>query len=144
MRDGRMLPFFQLWLAGTLVFLLGTGLVFRPDRDAAQYWQHRSVSAQPSDVTERQLLARIRLLQNQGLSQEQIEIELLSHGTLSRSVLSEKIELSTALRAGEHAKRRLTSFLVTGLIPPLIALELGLLLVLMRRGSRSWRLMRLN
>ena len=37
MKVTRRCGFYRLWLVGTLVLLIGTGLILRPDHDAAQY-----------------------------------------------------------------------------------------------------------
>jgi hypothetical protein len=138
MRTIRRHKFFRLWLAVTLVFLLGTGLALRPDRDAAQYWTHQSVGIDVSDITARQAVTHIRLLQGRGLSLDLVRRELLSSSALTDTVLTELIQLHAALAAKDHAKAQLTLFASIALIPPLLLLELGVALIWTRRGFRAW------
>ena len=127
-----------LWLAGTLVLLLGTGLTLRPDRDAAQYFKHQHIESVESDVQVRQLLTHIRFLQGKGLTLEQIKSELLSSGSLTNEALSKVVELNAALGVREHAKERLALFASVALLPPLLILELGAVLFWARRGFKAW------
>jgi hypothetical protein len=132
---GRLLP---LCLAGTFVILLGTGLVLRPDRDAAQYLKHKHIEMAASDVHVRQLITHTRLLQGKDLTFDQIRSELLKSGSLNNDALNKMVELKAALDVSEHAQERLTLFVTVALLPPLIILELGAALFWTRRGFRVW------
>ena len=133
----RRCGLFRLWLVGTLVLLIGAGLVLRPDRDAAQYLKHQHVETAESDLQTRQLFTHIRLLQGGGLALDRIESELLNSEFLTDEVLTEMIELNAALNAKAHAKDRLTLFATVGLLLPLIILELGAALIWAPRGFRA-------
>ena len=74
----------QLWLAATLVILIGAGLVLRPDRDAVQYLKYQDVEIYPSDLQIRQLVTHIRLLQGNEFALDQIKEHLLSTRSLSQ------------------------------------------------------------
>ncbi len=130
--------FYRLWLVGTLVLLIGAGLVLRPDRDAAQYLKHQHVESAESDVQVRQLITHTRYLQGKGLTFEQIKSELLNSGSLTDEVLSTVVELKVNLGVRQHAKERLILFATIALFPPLIILELGVVLFWARRGFRAW------
>lgn len=56
----RRCGLFRLWLVGTLVLLIGTGLILRPDHDAAQYLKHQHIESAESDVQVRQLITHTR------------------------------------------------------------------------------------
>lgn len=127
-----------LWLAGTLVFLLGTGLVLRPDRDAAQYLKYKHIEMAASDVQVRQLITHTRLLQGKDRTFDQIRSALLKNGSLNNDALNKMVQLKAALDVSEHAQERLTLFVIVALLPPLIILELGAALFWTRRGFRVW------
>ena len=127
----------RLWLAGTLVLILGTGLVLRPDQDAAQYLKHQHIESAESDVQVRQLITHTRYLQRKGLTVEQIKSELFNSGSLTDEVLSKVVELKASLGVRQHAKERLILFATIALFPPLIILELGVVLFWARRGFRA-------
>jgi len=132
----RRCGLFRLWLVGTLVLLIGAGLVLRPDREAAQYLDLQHVESADSDLQSRQLFTQIRLLQGDGLTLDRIKSELLNSGSLTIGVLTEMIALNAALNARDHAKDRLTLFATVGLLLPLIILELGAALIWAPRGFR--------
>ncbi len=134
----RRCGFFRLWLVGTLVLLIGAGLVLRPDRDAAQYLDLQHVEVDESDLQTSQLATHIRLLRGDGLTFDRIKSELLNGGFLTHEVLTEMIELNAALSAKDHAKDRLTLFLTVGLLLPLTILELGTALIWAPRAFRVW------
>ena len=133
----RRCGLFRLWLVGTLVLLIGAGLVLRPDRDAAQYLDLQHVEGAESDLQSRQLFTQIRLLRGDGLTLDRIESELLNSGSPTHEVLTEMIALNAALNAKDHAKDRLTLFATVGLLLPLIILELGAALIWAPRGFRA-------
>jgi len=56
----RRCGLFRLWLVGTLVLLIGAGLVLRPDREAAQYLDLQHLEIAESDVQVRQLITHTR------------------------------------------------------------------------------------
>jgi hypothetical protein len=124
-------------MVGTLVLLIGAGLVLRPDREAAQYLDLQHVESADSDLQSRQLLTQIRLLRGDGLTLDQIESELFNSGPPTHEVLTEMIALNAALNAKDHAKDRLTLFATVGLLLPLIILELGAALIWAPRGFRA-------
>jgi len=130
--------FVRLWLAGTLVLVLGTGLVLRPDQVAVQYLKHQHIERADSDEQVRQLITHNSLLQGKGLTSEQIKKELLNSGSLTDEILSKVVELKVGLGIRQHAKERLTFFATIALFPPLIILELGVALFWARRGIRAW------
>ncbi len=134
----RRCGLFRLWLVGTLILLIGAGLVLRPDRDAAQYLKHQHIETAESDVQVRQLITHTRYLQGKGLTFDQIKSELLNSGSLTNEVLNKMVELKAALGVREHAKERLILFATIALFPPLIILELGVVLFWVRRGFRAW------
>ncbi len=134
----RRCGLFRLWLVGTLVLLIGAGLVLRPDRDAALYLKHQHVESAETDLQVRQLITHTRYLQGKGLTFEQIKSELLNSGSLTDEVLSKVVELKAAHGVREHAKGRLILFATIALLPPLIILELGAVLFWARRGFRAW------
>ncbi len=138
MRINQRHRLFRLWLVGAMAFLLGTGLALRPDQDAAQYWMRQSVEIDVSDVIARQAVAHIRLLQGRGLTLDQVRHELLGNSALTDTVLTEMIELNSALSAKDHAKAQLTLFASIALLPPLFLLELGAALFWTRRGYQVW------
>ena len=60
MKVTRRCGFYRLWLVGTLVLLIGTGLILLPDHDAAQYLKHQHIESAESDVQVRQLITHTR------------------------------------------------------------------------------------
>jgi hypothetical protein len=125
-------------LASTLVFLLGTGLVLRPDRDAAQYLRHQHVESAESDLQSRQLFTQIRHLRREGLALDQIKGRVLSSTAFTHEIVDRMIEFETALRAKEQAEDQLTLFAAIALAPPLLILELGAALLWALRSYRAW------
>jgi hypothetical protein len=93
----RRCGLFRLWLVGTLILLIGAGLVLRPDRNAVQYLKHQHVEFAESDLQSRRLITHIRLLQGDGLTFDRIKSELLNNGSLTNEVVTEMIELNAAL-----------------------------------------------
>ncbi len=134
----RRCGLFRLWLVGTLVLLIGAGLVLRPDRDAALYLKHQHVENAESDLQSRQLFTQIRFLRGEGLALDQIKGSVLSSSTFTNEIVDRMIEFETALRAKEQAEDQLTLFAVIALLPPLLILELGAALVWTRRGYKVW------
>ncbi len=133
----RRCGLFRLWLVGTLVLLIGAGLVLRPDRDAAQYLRHQHVESAESDLQSRQLFTRIRFLRGEGLALDQIKGSVLSSTTFTNEIVDRMIEFETALRAKEQAEDQLTLFATIALLPPLIILELWAAVLWARRGFRA-------
>ena len=138
MKVTRRCGLFRLWLVGTLILLIGAVLVLRPDRDAAQYLNLQHLEIDESDVQVRQLITHTRYLQGKGLTFEQIKSELLNSGSLTNEVLNKVVELKAGLGVRQHAKERLMLFATIALFPPLIILELGVVLFWARRGFRAW------
>ncbi len=138
MKVTRRCGLFRLWLVGTLILLIGAVLVLRPDRDAAQYLNLQHLEIAESDVQVRQLMTHSRFLQGKGLTFDQIKSELLNSGSLTNEVLNKMVELKAALGVRQHAKERLILFATIALFPPLIILELGVVLFWARRRFGAW------
>jgi hypothetical protein len=129
---------FRLWLVGTLILLIGTGLTLRPDRDAAQYLDLQHLEVDASDLQTRQLVTQIRFLRGEGLALDQIKGSVLSSTTFANEIVDRMIEFETALRAKEQAEDQLTLFATIAMVPPLIILELGAMFFWARRRFRAW------
>ncbi len=138
MQPNRRHRLFRLWLVGTLVILMGTGFILRPDRDAAQYLKYQHVEIDESDLQSRRLVTQIRFLRGEGLASDQIKDGLLSNGFLTKKVSNKMIELTTAFSAKQQAEKRLTLFAAIALVPSLIILELGAALFWVGRGYKAW------
>jgi hypothetical protein len=138
MKVTRRCGFFRLWLVGTLILLIGAGLVLRPDRDAAQYLGLQHLEVDESDLQTRQLVTHIRHLRREGLALDQIKGGLLSSAAFSNEIVDRMIEFETALGAKEQAEGQLTLFAAIALAPPLLILELGAALLWARRSYRAW------
>ncbi len=138
MQPNRRHRLFRLWLVGTLVILMGAGFILRPDRDAAQYLKYQHVEINKSDLQSRQLVTHTRLLRGEGLAFDQIKDRLLNNGFLTKEVLNQLIELTTAISAKQQAEKRLTLFAAIALVPPLIILELGAALFWAGRAYKAW------
>ncbi len=127
---------FRLWLVGTLIFLMGTGLILRPDRAATQYLKHQHAWIDESYIEAHQLVTIIRALQSEGLTLDQIKSRVLSKGLLTDKVSTQIAELKSALSEKDHAQERLALFATVALFPPLILLELGAVFFWARRARR--------
>lgn len=128
---------FRLWLMGTLVFVLVSALVLRPDRDAVRYIEQRQAGGGATGVAERQVTTHMRLLEPEGLTRSQITERLLINGTRSGQDPARIIEIAATLRKKEEAERRLTLFAAFAFLPPLLILELAAALLWARRGYRD-------
>jgi hypothetical protein len=139
-RKRRWRPgFVRLWIAGTLVLLLATGFVLRPDRDATRYLSDQDIDSAESNLQVRQLMTHAHVLQGKGLTSEQIESELLNGGSLTHDARRTMLELEAALGTREQARKRLILFATIALFPPLLILELAAGLFWAWRGLRAWR-----
>jgi len=128
----------HMWMAATLVVLVGTGLVMRPDRDVTQYLKHQHVEIYPSDLQARQLVTHIRFLQGGEFALDQIKERLLSNRSFTKEAVNRMVEHKAVISAKLQAEERLTLFAMIALVPPLIVLELGAALFWLRRGYTGW------
>jgi hypothetical protein len=130
---------FKLWLVGTVILVIGVGLILRPDRDAAQYLRYQHVQIDEADIRTRQLLTHYRLFRNEGLVLDQIKARLLNNPTFDNATIDKITSLETALNTKVDVRRRLTRFAAIALVPPLVILELGAAWFWVRRALRAWR-----
>ena len=72
MKVTRRCGLFRLWLVGTLILLIGAGLVPRPDQDVGQYLDLQHLEIDESDLQTRQLVTHIRHLRGEELPLDQI------------------------------------------------------------------------
>jgi len=128
----------HMWMAATLVFLVGSAFILRPDQDWSQYLKHQHVGVYPSDLKARQLVTQVRLLHGDGLAIDQIEERLLSNRSLTGEAMARLADHKAAFDAKRRAEERLTRFAAIAMFPPLLVLEFGLALLWLRRGYTVW------
>jgi hypothetical protein len=128
----------HIWMAGTLILLVGSALVLRPDQDWSQYLKHRHVGVYPSDLKARQLVTQVRLLQGDGHAVDQIVERLLSNRPSTSEAVARLADHKAALDAKRRAEERLARFAAIALFPPFLVLELGAALLWLRRGYSLW------
>ena len=138
MQNSQRHTFFRFWLVSTLVLLIGTGPILRPDRDAAKYLRFQHTGIDQLEIETSQLVAHIRGLQSKQITTDQIKSTLLSNGTVTDDLLTEVIEFVAGLKEKVDAKERLTRFATIALLLPLIILEVGAALIWARRRSKVW------
>ena len=120
-------------MMSTLIFVIGTALIFRPDHDAMHIWSYQTQHNEP-DMRTRQLEAEVRYLRGEGLAFDKIK-QLLGGATYDKEVIDKITELETI----HNARQRLIRFAATILVPPIIILELSILWLLVRSGVRLSR-----
>lgn len=133
MHSGRQRVLFRLWLAAPLVYLLLSGIILRPDRDVARYFELANV--EEMDRQSRLHIAYVRLLRGEGLTPNQIKSRLREYGPLPDGYLIQLVRHDAALKEKDYLKDHLILFAVVSLLPMLIILELGLVIIGGRRGG---------